>query len=712
MAVISYSVKGKADTKPLDKLKAELRKLADDARKMNDVMNKFGVTKAFQMAAKGIGECLKSYDEFFAATGKELPITKQLDNVKTTFAATIGTVRDSLIEAFTGSDSALGEMTGKFQDIADKWIPKIGAGFGAAIHTAKALIDSIVLNFQNLSNAENWQPLFDGIAKGFEILVPAIGELFKALFEVRLPNLWKVWEGLVWQGVNKLGEFIARYILLNSGQADKLKKQAEDWEEYSKKGVKDLFQGSIDDFKTVAGALGGALKEVGAGFLDSVTGGLDIVGTFQSEYNTLEGKIRSNMAAMQAGKQDKPKPDEKGTTTPVAAVFDKLTNTMTRMFKEPETLADKMAARVDALFHGWNSALGDIGASMNSFRDRVSAQKAATQEYENAVIDYNNTLYDLEQARVDATNKIREAHAKGEINAEKYAEELAKINKEFEDGKDKADTNLGNAKKKKDDTVAISGVNPILDILNSIINQVIGAFAQLESVNKVLNAFGTVVGAMVGVLQPLIDNIFGPLGVILESIGRIIGILIAPVLEYVNAILTPIFEVITLILDILEPILAVFSNLIGLFLKLNPILLIFTTALNLVGAVIEAIYDYILVPVVNFFVSIFGKVYNFVVGIWNKIVDFLKSIHIFNWYPFKNMKRAATMDIDAAMLKPIDNSARGGSTEAANNSASYNVQGDIYINLNFHNSYVNGDAEAIAIHLWAEIRRAQSMGKA
>jgi hypothetical protein len=46
----------------------------------------------------------------------------------------------------------------------------------------------------------------------------------------------------------------------------------------------------------------------------------------------------------------------------------------------------------------------------------------------------------------------------------------------------------------------------------------------------------------------------------------------------------------------------------------------------------------------------------------------------------------------------------------SNNSTSYSVSGDMYININFSHSYVNGDTREIAIMLRDEIRLAERAG--
>ena len=50
----------------------------------------------------------------------------------------------------------------------------------------------------------------------------------------------------------------------------------------------------------------------------------------------------------------------------------------------------------------------------------------------------------------------------------------------------------------------------------------------------------------------------------------------------------------------------------------------------------------------------------------------------------------------------------GSTTKVSGGSATYNAAKDVYVNIYFNSSYVNGDAEEIAINLAREIKRAES----
>jgi hypothetical protein len=87
--------------------------------------------------------------------------------------------------------------------------------------------------------------------------------------------------------------------------------------------------------------------------------------------------------------------------------------------------------------------------------------------------------------------------------------------------------------------------------------------------------------------------------------------------------------------------------------------------------------------------------------VWNKIVDFLNKL------PFINLPRMNTDNYQ----KIIDNiDVERNYSDYQNNSTSYTVAGDMYININFSHSYVNGDSRQIAIMLRDEIRAAEAAG--
>ncbi|MDR0411243.1 MAG: hypothetical protein LBH75_04630 [Treponema sp.] len=733
MAVITYSIKGKADTKPMEKTKKEMKGLFDQTKKLDNIMEGFTGIKVFASMFNKVKDCMKAYDEFASATKKELPIKKQFAEIERTFSATLGTVRDALITSFTSAEDKMNGISGKLSDIATSLIPKIGAGIGAAFLTGKEIVEAIAENFNNLSKAENWGPLLDGLAIGFLKIVDGIKELFKSLFSIYLLNLWKAWASIVGQGIYGLGELISRYILRNDELADKLKGYREKLKEHTIEAAEQALQGVLAGFRGYAQGVIDGLGDIGGGLFNSLTGGFDVKDTFSKHNADILTEINNNIAGMRALSESDDSKDSKDKTVAPTTIFAEVYQGIAEMEKSAESLSDKISVKINDVFSNLFSSLGQIGSTINSFRTRADAEKSAQKELKDLYVDYYNqaarletermnTLNQAEADRINAINKLDTAMANGTESAESYANKLADINNKYDLAAEAAqnkynqdsennESSYTKGKQDVNDNLALSQIQPGLDIITTIVSGVLNAFTSLESVSKVLNAVSTVAASIVQVLAPLIDSIFIPIGAALESIGRIIGLVLAPALTLVNAVLTPIMEVVILVLDVLEPIIGVFSTLAGLLIEMNPLIKIFSIALNTVGAVIKFIYNYILVPVVNFFVKIFLTAYNFVVGIWNEIVNFLNGISIFGWHPF-NLSKGEKLDEDNYLLQTIPDQGSGDDDETFNNSASYNVQGDLYININYYNSYVNGDAELIAVSLWAEIRRAQAMGRA
>ena len=156
---------------------------------------------------------------------------------------------------------------------------------------------------------------------------------------------------------------------------------------------------------------------------------------------------------------------------------------------------------------------------------------------------------------------------------------------------------------------------------------------------------------------------------------------------------------------------------------MNPVLIIFGAILKVFGDIMKAVYNHVLVPVVNFLLKIITAIGNFFIRMYNGVVGVLNSIEIFGWRPF-NLGKKSELDYDSMKLERIDkyssyegkNSSDGsngsngsnGSSGSSGGSASYTAQRDVNVSIFFSNSYVNGDAQQIAIMLAKEIKRAEA----
>lgn len=237
-----------------------------------------------------------------------------------------------------------------------------------------------------------------------------------------------------------------------------------------------------------------------------------------------------------------------------------------------------------------------------------------------------------------------------------------------------------------------------------------------ESFSAFMDSIGTIMGIVAEIIKPLVEDLIKPFLDGMQNLGNIIGNLLEPIMMLANEILVPILNLLTQSLDFIAPIVKIVSTLLKLFIQLNPILNIFGAILKIFGDILKAVYNYVLVPVVNFLLKIFSAIGNFFIRLWNGIVSVLNSIEIFGWHPF-NFSKKSELDYDSMKLEGIDeySSYNGGSssdgssgTSNSSGSASYTAARDTFVNIYFSNSFVNGDAEQIAIMLAREIKRAEA----
>jgi hypothetical protein len=166
-----------------------------------------------------------------------------------------------------------------------------------------------------------------------------------------------------------------------------------------------------------------------------------------------------------------------------------------------------------------------------------------------------------------------------------------------------------------------------------------------------------VIEALIANLGPALDAIFKPLLDIVTSIGRVIGAVI----------------------QLLMPILTLLFKLIDAFNILSPVL-------NIVAAVVSLLADAL------------GHLYNF-------ISDFIYhlSLHIID------IGHMATDNLDR-MMKSITQENDFSKYSNSNNSSSYTVAGDMYINFYFEDSVICGSPKQIALELRNLVREAEAQG--
>ena len=272
-------------------------------------------------------------------------------------------------------------------------------------------------------------------------------------------------------------------------------------------------------------------------------------------------------------------------------------------------------------------------------------------------------------------------------------------------------------------------------IIGIIINLITSAVSVMSSKSEAFSksiSFETIFSKAFSASK--IDSVAKPLVNVLESLGNALRPLFSAILDVMAQVLNPISNSFSSLLQALTPLLTMIGQIISLisktsilstiinllmkafeiFIKIDPVLTIFTTILNLVANVLMWFYNKVIVPVYNGIVWVFAQIANFFIGLYNKVADTLNSIKIFGWRPF-HMHKKDEIDYNAEKLSELDSSSDSSSDDSdsgssSSGSASYTAAKDVYVTINFTNSYVNGDAQQIAIMLAKEIKNAEKLG--
>ena len=207
----------------------------------------------------------------------------------------------------------------------------------------------------------------------------------------------------------------------------------------------------------------------------------------------------------------------------------------------------------------------------------------------------------------------------------------------------------------------------VKDMLADAFAPIIEMGKSIELVTQLMTPWQTILGGMFEVLEPIVNQLLAPLVGILKIIGMTMGSILLPVLQA----LTPIIEIIS-------------------------------------GAFIW-FYNKAILPVGNFLIRLVVEINNFVANLMNGLIRAINKI------PFVEVDwRMKTMSYDDMKLQEIDTtvlSAAGGETATGSSGgAAYTGAKDMYINIYFDRSYVNGDARDIALMLRNEINAAEALG--
>lgn len=272
-------------------------------------------------------------------------------------------------------------------------------------------------------------------------------------------------------------------------------------------------------------------------------------------------------------------------------------------------------------------------------------------------------------------------------------------------------------------TVALSNLGELGEVVNSAMSGGIwGAIATI--IGKILgkiSEFSPLFAWFQNIFSELLNTIFSEDNGLIKSIER----MIKPFLDGFNAVrdilgglmnflagiidsVTPILAGFTKILNYIAPLIAsIFNCLSGLF-----------ELVGVIGELLNPLIDVVMTivkPILQAIEWVLSGIYWFIASLVNAVID------IYNWFQLdeKNKKAHISTEMprssaepgkyetytpNLADYTPVMTGAGGGG------SASYTAAKDIYVNINFANSYVNGDARTIALMLRDEIRSAERLG--
>lgn len=248
--------------------------------------------------------------------------------------------------------------------------------------------------------------------------------------------------------------------------------------------------------------------------------------------------------------------------------------------------------------------------------------------------------------------------------------------------------------------------------INAIISPIKEAFMNIEAINALMNWQTTVLNAFMDVIGPMINNLLEPLVGALAIIGNMLGQLFVPLFNTLAALLEPLYGILADLLNVMQPIFATFALLLGI---VGMIVRACTPLLKVIEVITDAI-GWVATQVTKVVVLIAKGID----WLMNSIINIINAvIRAINNLPFVNIGTIAQSDLAGTIensfgqqLTGAELTAAGSSTlsSLSNGGATYSGAKDIYININFDHSYVNGDAMEIALMLKAEMERAEAMG--
>lgn len=265
-----------------------------------------------------------------------------------------------------------------------------------------------------------------------------------------------------------------------------------------------------------------------------------------------------------------------------------------------------------------------------------------------------------------------------------------------------------------------SALSSFTDQVYSLDESFISMLTSIDSVNSILNWSTTLMDGIKSVLEPVVNSLLDPLVGFISMVGEMLGNIIVPSLQALSPIFEVLYDMLAGVLNIFKPIIYI----MGAFLStcLTPLVTLVNVLLIILDPVIklfEALSGtliYLINKVINPIARALLSGIDFVLnGLINGINAFIRGINkAFGWAgvnlsTLNKVNYAGNVkDIETTSYTAADLASAGSS--ASTGSSSYTGARDIIVNVNYMNSYVNGDARQIALSIYSEIKAAEALG--
>ncbi len=215
----------------------------------------------------------------------------------------------------------------------------------------------------------------------------------------------------------------------------------------------------------------------------------------------------------------------------------------------------------------------------------------------------------------------------------------------------------------------------LLSILNEtfkpFIDNLVEATLQLSIVSAIFNYVGTIVSGVMDIIGNLINSALEPIAYVLTILGKTIGAILVPIIQ----ILAPIIKA--------------------------------------VADVFIWLYNKAIVPFINAIIFVLNTIKTMVAYIWNGIASAINAA--LGWAGVHVGYMSAPASLSEGFIQPIaystgETGTTGQTSTYVGAAASYSGNKEVNIYINFTQSFVNGDARAIALMLRDEIRAAEALG--